>query len=126
MDLTNISSMYNDIASNASAQSAAKLKDQLNNRDYKNATKDELMDACKEFEAYFLEQMYKSMIKTIPQSEGISSSNMTMMDYYKDQMVQNIAKETTDQNDMGLARMLYEQMCRNYGLSDEQTNSKEI
>lgn len=126
MDLTNISSMYNDIASNASAQSAAKLKDQLNNRDYKNATKDELMDACKEFEAYFLEQMYKSMIKTIPQSEGMSSSNMTMMDYYKDQMVQNIAKETTDQNDMGLARMLYEQMCRNYGLSDEQTNSKEI
>lgn len=126
MDLTNISSMYNDIASNASAQSAAKLKDQLNNRDYKNATKDELMDACKEFEAYFLEQMYKSMLKTIPQSEGMSSSNMTMMDYYKDQMVQNIAKETTDQNDMGLARMLYEQMCRNYGLSDEQTNSKEI
>lgn len=124
MDLTNISSMYNDIASNASAQSAAKLKDQLNNRDYKNATKDELMDACKEFEAYFLEQMYKSMIKTIPQSEGISSSNMTMMDYYKDQMVQNIAKETTDQNDMGLARMLYEQMCRNYGLSDEQVEKK--
>ena len=124
MDLTNISSMYNDIASNASAQSAAKLKDQLNNRDYKNATKDELMDACKEFEAYFLEQMYKSMIKTIPQSEGISSSNMTMMDYYKDQMVQNIAKETTDQNDMGLARMLYEQMCRNYGLSDEQAEKK--
>ena len=124
MDLTNISSMYNDIASNASAQSAAKLKDQLNNRDYKNATKDELMDACKEFEAYFLEQMYKSMIKTIPQSEGMSSSNMTMMDYYKDQMVQNIAKETTDQNDMGLARMLYEQMCRNYGLSDEQAEKK--
>lgn len=124
MDLTNISSMYNDIASNASAQSAAKLKDQLNNRDYKNATKDELMDACKEFEAYFLEQMYKSMIKTIPQSEGMSSSNMTMMDYYKDQMVQNIAKETTDQNDMGLARMLYEQMCRNYGLSDEQVEKK--
>ena len=124
MDLTNISCMYNDIASNASAQSAAKLKDQLNNRDYKNATKDELMDACKEFEAYFLEQMYKSMIKTIPQSEGMSSSNMTMMDYYKDQMVQNIAKETTDQNDMGLARMLYEQMCRNYGLSDEQAEKK--
>ena len=123
MDIGDISPLYKDYMQNQSA-AEAKLKNKIDSTDYSKATDDELLDACKQFEAYFLEQMYKSMIKTIPQSEGMSSSNMTMMDYYKDLMVQNIAKETTDQNDMGLARMLYEQMCRNYGLSDEQVEKK--
>ena len=39
-----------------------------------------------------------------------------MMDYYKDQMVQDIAEQTSEQSGLGLAQMLYEQMKRNYGL----------
>ena len=38
-----------------------------------------------------------------------------MMDYYKDQMIQTMAAETTNQNSIGLAQMLYEQMKRNFG-----------
>ena len=56
------------------------------------------MDACKQFEAYFIEQMYKGMMKTIPTNENNSNYTATMMDYYKDQMVQAVAEETTDQN----------------------------
>lgn len=88
----------------------------LNSSDYSKATDDELMDACKQFESYFLEQMFKEMMKTIPESEDTSSSNSQLMDYYKDEMVQQIASDSTEQNSLGLAQMLYEQMKRNYNL----------
>lgn len=108
--------MYSDKYAVAANQSAQKLQDKINGKDYSKATDKELMDACKEFEAYFVEQMYKSMLKTIPKSEGSSAANDNMLDYYKDQMIQGIAKETTNQSGLGLAQMLYEQMRRNYGL----------
>lgn len=118
MDIGNIASMYSDKYAAAANQSAQQLQDKINSKDYSKATDQELMDACKEFEAYFIEQMYKSMLKTIPKSESSSAATDNMMDYYKDQMIQGIAKETTNQgeNGLGLAQMLYEQMRRNYGL----------
>lgn len=118
MDIGNIASMYSDKYAAAANQSAQQLQDKINGKDYSKATDQELMDACKEFEAYFIEQMYKSMLKTIPKSESSSAATDNMMDYYKDQMIQGIAKETTNQNGngLGLAQMLYEQMRRNYGL----------
>ena len=80
------------------------------------ATDEELMDACKQFEAYFLEQMFKAMMKTIPENEDMSGSTSTLMDYYKDEMVQQLASDSTENNSLGLAQMLYEQMKRNYDL----------
>lgn len=117
MDFSNITSMYADTYANASNQAADRLQNKLDGANYVKATEDELMDACKQFEAYFVEQMFKEMMKTIP-SESESSGGMdSMLDYYKDVMVQNIAEETADQNGgLGLAQMLYEQMRRNYGL----------
>lgn len=116
MDISNITGMYSDVYANAANQAASKLQNQMNGADYSKATDDELMDACKMFESYFVEQMYKGMLKTIPESEHISSSTNTMMDYYKDQMIQGIAEQTTEQSGLGLAQMLYEQMKRNYGV----------
>lgn len=116
MDVSNIASMYSDVYANAANQSASKLQDRLQSTAKNAATDDELMDACKQFESYFIEQMYKAMVKTIPQNEETSGSTSTMMDYYKDQMIQSVADQTTEQSGFGLAQMLYEQMCRNYGL----------
>lgn len=119
MDIANLTSAYSDIYASASNQTASKLENQLNG-DYSKATDKELMDACKQFESYFLEQVFKGMMKTVPKSEDSSSSMTTMTDYFEDQMIQNIASESTEQSSLGLAQMLYEQMRRNYGLSDEQ------
>lgn len=121
MDISNIASMYSDVYANAANQSASKLKNQINGTDYTKATDDELMDACKQFEAYFIEQMYKGMLKTVPESENQSASTSTMLDYYKDQMIQSVAEQTTEQSGLGLAQMLYEQMKRNYGLDTVET-----
>ena len=115
MDISSSSSMYTDIYTTQSSQTASKLENELST-DYTKATDDELMDACKEFEAYFVEQMFKEMMKTIPESDSTSSYTSNLMDYYKDNMIQEIANTTSDQGSLGLAQMLYEQMKRNYGL----------
>ena len=81
-----------------------------------DATDAELMDACKQFEAYFLEQMFKSMMDTVPKNEEMSGSGSALMDYYTDEMVQQLASDSTEQNSLGLAQMLYEQMKRNHNL----------
>lgn len=121
VDMSNITGMYSDMYANAANQSANKLQSQLDGKDYSKASDAELMDACKQFEAYFIEQMYKGMLKTIPKNEETSHYTSTLMDYYQDQMVQSVAKETSNQSGLGLAQMLYEQLKRNYGLTDVPT-----
>ncbi len=114
MDIGNISGLYTDVY-NVNNQSAQKLENQLNT-DKSNATDEELLDACKQFEAYFVEQMFKSMLKTIPKNEEMSGSSSTLMDYYTDEMVRELAADSTETNSLGLAQTLYEQMKRNYDI----------
>ena len=114
LDFSDITSMYSDVYANAANQTANKLKDQLGNID--KATEDELLNACKQFEAYFIEQIYKGMMKTVPQSDSTSNYTSMITDYYKDQMLQSVAEQTTERSSLGLAQMLYEQMKRNYGI----------
>ena len=111
MDISGLSSSYSDLATNAaSTQNAELLKEKIKNSD--KASDDELMKVCKEFEAYFTEQVYKEMLKTIPKSEG---ENSTLVYYFKDKSVSEIASRSVDENNgVGLAQSLYEQMRRNY------------
>lgn len=96
--------------------SAEKLSGTLS-KDLSTATDDELMDVCKEFEAYFLEQIFKSMQKMVPEHEYESSSSKTMMEYYQDEMMAQFAQSATQEGEgLGLAQMLYEQMKINYEL----------
>ena len=62
IDLTGLSSYYTDImATQAQTAQSQKLQQSVSG-DYSNATAEELMEACKEFEAYFLEQMFKAAV----------------------------------------------------------------
>lgn len=111
------SSYYNDYYANASNASAAALESTLG-KVGDQTTEAELMAACKEFEAYFIEQIYKGMEKTIIKAEDDdSSSSSQYTDYFSDMRIQEYAKMTAEQgNGIGLANQLYEQMKRNYGL----------
>ena len=115
MDIGNINSTYDNIYKSASNASASKMEDQLNT-DFTKATEEELMNVCKEFEAYFMEQVMKSMWKTVPESEETSGANASMLSYYKEEMIKQTAMDSTEQNGLGLAQTLYEQMKRNYGI----------
>lgn len=64
MDIGGISSLYTDYVQNQNTEET-KLKEKLDSTDYSQATDDELLDACKQFEAYFLEQVFKEMEKTV-------------------------------------------------------------
>ncbi len=114
MDIGNISDLYSNVYK-TNNQSASKLEGKLEG-DFTKATDEEMMDACKQFEAYFVEQMFKSMIDTIPKSENTTAYTSNLMDYYTDEMVQKLATDSTETGGLGLAQTLYEQMKRNYDL----------
>lgn len=116
MDISSIQAVSNQYTTNNIT--ADKLEDNLKS-DYSKASSEELMDACKEFEQYFVEQIFKEMRKTIPKSEESSGYLSTMKEYFEDSLYSEYAKSMTEQGDgVGLANQLYEQMKRNYGIED--------
>ncbi|MBD5545377.1 MAG: hypothetical protein HDR01_14350 [Lachnospiraceae bacterium] len=115
MDFGGISTYFgNQLAENAQSKTESKISS-LDSSDFREATDEELMDVCKEFEAYFMEQIFKEMKKTVPQSDYSSNATASMMDYMEDSLLQEYAAQATETNSLGLAQVLYEQMKRNYG-----------
>ena len=55
--------------------------------DYSKASDEELMEACKEFEAYLWEQVLSEMTKNVNFGVGAESSSSTMVDYFKDEAI---------------------------------------
>ena len=84
------------------------------------STDDELMEACKSFEAYFLEQMFKEMQKSVdalkPETEDNATS--TLVDFFKDQTLQEVCSTSVDTQSNGFAQMLYENLKRNYDIPE--------
>ena len=86
------------------------------------STDSELWEACKSFEAYFLEQMFKEMQKSvdaIKPDTGADKSTSTLVDYFKDQTLQDICATSADMQSNGFAAMLYENLKRTYDIPDE-------
>ena len=72
-----------------------------------------LMSACKEFESYFLEMVMKEMTKNIKLTgEDADSGTSSLVDYYKDKTISDLAKQSTEGKGLGLAQQMYEQMKR--------------
>ena len=111
----NMTSYLDQLTENTkSADRTSKVQSGLSNLS-STSTKEELEEAAKTFEAYFVEQTFKAMQKMVPEDEDGTSSDY--MDYFGDTLIQEYAKSATEQGDgFGIAKMLYEQMKRNYGL----------
>ena len=116
VNFSSITDIYNKYLSDSATQKNSSLSKLNASKDYSKATDDELMEVCKQFESYFLEQCFKEMTKTVGTQEYSSSAMSTLVDYYKDATIQKISSDSTEQNSLGLAQMLYEQMKRNYNL----------
>lgn len=89
---------------------ASALEKKLNSNDMENATDEELLDACKEFEAYLIEQMLKEVKESIPKSE---EEDNKYTEYFGDMMLQEYASLLTERGDLGIAQTLYESMKNN-------------
>ena len=136
MDIGNLSSYSDYVSGMARQQGASKLKETMDRLASSRETSEEtsaktvkkgsqtpqteeeqeLLGACKKFEAYFLEQIFKEMEKTVPKSEFSSGSTSQLVDYFKDDAIQKLAEQSTETRGLGLAEKLYEQMKRNYNL----------
>lgn len=115
MDIgSGVSSAY---TSYLSSQASNKLDSRIQTKDYTRSTDEELLDACKEFESYFVEQIFKEMQKTVDVfKDGETNPNDSLVDFFKDSTLQELAGTSTEKEGLGLAQMLFEQMKRNYNL----------
>lgn len=118
MDIGGVGSVYADyMTSQVSNNKAESLQSKLENGSAV-ADEKELKEACKEFESYFVEQVFNAMMETTKvfsddKEDGYATK---MVDYFKDFAVQELCDNVTDGDGLGLANVLYEQMKRNYGI----------
>lgn len=73
-------------------------------------TDEELMEACKSFEQYFLEQVFKGMKATVETSEEEENAYTEM---FGDMLIEEYAKSAVDAKGYGVAQMLYDSMKHN-------------
>lgn len=124
MEINGMGSAYSDYLMNSAVSSkTSAMESKLGADSYENASDEELMDVCKEFEAYFLEQVFDAMMKTakVFSDEEENGYAAKMVDYFKDTAVQELTAQATEQNGLGIAQTLYEQMKRQYSAIDPAT-----
>ncbi len=107
-----------EYATNESKQaSTLALQKKLENVSDKSSD-NELWAACKSFESYFLEQMFKEMQKSVDalKPESGDNSTQTLVDYFKSETLQDICDTSVETQSNGFAQMLYENLKRNYDI----------
>ena len=88
-------------------------------KDYSGSTDEELMDVCKKFESYFIEQVLKEVKKTVPDTAfAQDASNKSMVDFFMDSTLQRVSENLQENAGLGLAQQMFEQMKRNYSPTD--------
>ena len=118
MDISNISSLTDYYTSVTGQTQATELANSLSNKAENASSDDELLSVCKQFESYLLEQVFKHMDKTVIRNgdESKDAATENLVDFFKGETIQELAKQSTEKEGLGLAQQLYEQLRRNYGL----------
>jgi flagellar protein FlgJ len=104
------SNSINSISTNYLAKSSKVSGLEATLKDSENATDEELMEACKSFESYLLEQVFKGMEKTIIKDEEEENDYLAQ---FGDKLYEEYAKDASESGSMGIAQILYESMKRN-------------
>jgi flagellar protein FlgJ len=84
-------------------------------------SKEKLMSACKQFEAYLWEQVYKEMKNSTTTFGDSSDSNdygKNMVNLFMDQAIETVSSESVTEGPNSLAQSLYDQLKRNYNIED--------
>ena len=126
MDFLSINNnYYNGLMENTTnGMITGKLTDSVKRAE--NTTDDEeLMKACKSFEAYMVEQVMAKM-EEISHIEGVDSEkDNEYISMFKDSFIKDKAEMLTENTDLGIAKMLYESMKRNTAASVSAKSSSE-
>ena len=126
-DLNGINaSAFGDYAMQESRNASAEaIKSKIQSTSSKSSD-DELWAACKSFEAYFLEQIFKEMQKSVDAIKPETSDNSTSrrVDFFKEQTLQDICETSAETQSNGFAQMLYENLKRTYDIPEGTLDGK--
>lgn len=82
-----------------------------------------LRRSCREFEAIYINEMYKAMRKTIPES-GLFEKDMAS-ELYKEMLDMELAKQTASGKGMGVGEAMYEQLKEQLSAKDANHSKQE-
>ena len=68
-----------------------------------------LRHSCREFEAIYVNEMYKSMRKTVPES-GLFDKKGMAEDVYREMLDMEMARQTASGDGMGIGKAMYQQL----------------
>lgn len=126
MDFSSISStLYSTGTSNAQSAAASSTQSTLSNLS-SQSSEEEMKDAIVTFESYFVEQILKEAKETFStwgDDEDEDSSMSQITDMYMDNVYQDLAKDLVEDVGSTLTQQLYEQMKRNYNITDASDDS---
>ena len=121
MDFMNTN--YTDYASYMNMANTSGLAGQLEGTRSPESTDEEIMNACKEFESYMVEQLYKQARATTKLSDDEEDG---YTQYAYDLQAKQYAELVTEQGKIGLAQYLYESMKKqDAGITPEQFEAQE-
>jgi len=103
-DLMNI---YNQTSNSKATSSADKVTSSLSNLE--GASDEEMLSACKEFEAYFVEKVMKMMHDSVKSEDDENE----YIQQFGDMQYEAYAKQIADSGQLGIAQQLFEAMKRN-------------
>ncbi len=110
MSLSIGTNSINSISSNYLSRASKTSEIEATLKNSENATDEELMEACKSFESYLLEQVFKGMEKTIIKDEEEENDYLAQ---FGDKLYEEYAKDASENGSIGIAQLLYESMKRN-------------
>ena len=123
----NITSYLDQLTENTkSADRTSKVQSGLSNLS-STSTKEELEEAAKTFEAYFVEQLLKEEKKSIEamRTNQEDSTASQYKDLYMDTVMQDISAQIVDKYGSRFTDSMVEQMMRNYGISESTESNAE-
>ena len=117
MSIDGMAAMLNTTNTDATTNYNANALKKSLNQVSSDTSEDELMQVCKDFESYFVEEIIKEVKKNLlPEDDDKDASLSTMTDYTMDFAVDKVADEIIDQGGGNFTQSLYEQMKRNYNI----------
>lgn len=119
------SAYINNLTNTANSRSNANKIDKLNasaGNLSSASTKEEITDAVKSFEQYFVEQMLKQMQESAKVFSEDEEDQLTS--YYMDFAVSEVAKQMVDQYGGRITEDFVAQIQRNYGVPLEEAKDK--
>jgi len=74
----------------------------------------DLKKATQQFEGYFLHELLKEMRKTIPDDKLLGDDGHGQ-EIFKDMMDQTLSEKMSQRGDLGMAKMMYDQLAPSLG-----------